>query len=68
MALRDGRRNGAIERAIALTGSRWVEALLPVLVFGAFHVGIAHAVADGLIQAAQDVARRARRDLIARLR
>jgi membrane protease YdiL (CAAX protease family) len=40
-------RGYAIERVIELTGSRWVGALVPVLVFGAFHVpfwGIAHAM------------------------
>jgi uncharacterized protein len=39
-------RGYAIERVIELSGSRWLGTLVPVLVFGTFHVpfwGIAHA-------------------------
>jgi membrane protease YdiL (CAAX protease family) len=44
-------RGYAIERTTELTGSRWLGALLPVLVFGAAHApfwGLGHAIVAGL--------------------
>jgi membrane protease YdiL (CAAX protease family) len=43
-------RGYAIERVAELTGSRWLGAIIPVLVFGAVHApfwGIGHAVVAG---------------------
>jgi len=44
-------RGYAIERTTELTGSRWLGAILPVLVFGAAHApfwGVAHAIVAGM--------------------
>jgi membrane protease YdiL (CAAX protease family) len=44
-------RGYAIERVTELTGSRWIGAILPIVVFGAAHApfwGVGHAIVAGL--------------------